>query len=1045
MFISSKGVSFKIILISVVVGVLAEAFVVPKSLSQNIRRTKTIITTTPRYVGGSGGDSSYVSLEDDTPKTSSSTATKRKPKAEKIRDKLKTDLAAAEESKARVAQQLSEAEEVRASLAVQEAKAASDAGALDAKLKAFEAKQTVNTANFIGSGTGVAGVVGEIAGPLVGGFLTLTGLAAARSSLTERNQKVEEERLRREEEERKAEETVKNKARQQKQNQNLLALLGTGVVGLGAFGTFFGGNFGGGGGGTIVDSMSKNALRDSLSKQKAEISKQQSPGSLSVATSAPDKNPTVEMPYLEKEIVKAETKSKKIVSSRQKSKRTPVREAAEEQKAIEARLETRLAEAPARKAAEVAAAEEAKIEGERKALLEKQEAERSAAEEKLAAERKALKEKQRIAAEETAKAERKALDEKQRIAAEETAKAEKLVAEKNRIKAIELTKEKENSRIKLEREVQEKEEARIKVDMEAKIKAEKFAAEKRAVEKNAKEEAAVLELLKQQNDESNGFLPKVPAVSEMLFGDKKPSQVTDKGLSNVFNVNKIVVGGVALAGLAVAAAVIAANESPSVSSTFKVTGKTPQEFLDSSDAAPTSRGTVRIRQPGEKEDEKKKTVIEKVLKTASSLPSQSKNALRDELSRQRAKINQQAAEKFPTASDANSTQKPTFDSINSSTISSTKKSFLPFGSSKPRAAANDPLSASMSSTGIDLSPVSAEIDTYPFSSSTPDPTAAAAISSLESMNSGGPASTLVPEKKSFSPFGRKPPVSATIDCLSSNTASQNLIDGDKNNPVHSSTASSKPYVLEPDSSSPVLSSNGSYNNAIGAGSSNVAPKKSYSPFGSSKPVAANSDSLYSAPVPHIPETQLPMQGTESTSMSSDGLKLNNIGEGAEPITSTQRNLFSPFQGSKPVAAISDTLYSAPSIQNVENISNYDGIPEIEPTSRVPDSPSFTSNLSSSPSPFDGAKPVAAGNDSLYSPPDGIDKSSTIPFTARGIDEASAISPETNDFLATTNNTPLTTATSSKGGVKKSFSPFGSKPSAGTSNTNNGAGGYLDGL
>jgi len=1048
---------------------VAEAFVVPQSLSQNTLRTKTIIitTTTSRFVVGSGGDSSYVSLEDDTSKTkTSSTATKRKPKqkVDKIRDKLKTDLAAAEESKARVAQQLSEAEEVRASLAVQEAKAASDAGALDAKLKAFELKQATNTASFIGSGSGVGGAVVEIAGPLVGGFLTLTGLAAARSSLTERNQKVEEERLRREEEERKAEEAVKNKARQLNQNQNLLALLGTSAAGLGAFGTFFGGDIGGGGGGTIVDSMSKNALRDSLSKQQTEISQQQSPGTLSsVTTSASDKNPTVEMPYLEKEIVKAETKSNKRILSSQKSKRTLVREAAEEQKAIEARLETRLAEAPARKAAEVAAAAEAKIEGERKASLEKQEAERIAAEEKLAAERKALKEKQRIAAEETAKAERKALDEKQRvaaeetakaerkvleqkqriaaeetakaerkaldekqrvaaeetakaerkvleqkqrIAAEETAKAEKIVAERDRIKAIEfkaieLAKEKENSRIKLEKEAQEKEEARIKVDKEAKIKAEKFAAEKRAVEEKAKEEAAVIELLKQQNVKSNGFLPKVPAVSEMMFGDKKPSQVTDKGLSNVFNGNKVVVGGVALAGLAVAAAVIAANESPSVSSTFKVTGKTPKEFLDSSDTEPTSRGTVRIRQPGEEENEKKKQVIEKALKTESSSPSQNKNALRDELSRQRANINQQAAEKFSTTSDAKSIQNPSSDFINSSTKSSTRKSFLPFGSLKPRAASNDPLSASMT--------------------------------------------TLVPEKKTFSPFGGKPPVSATIDCLSSNTASQNLIDSDKKNPELSSAATSKPSILEPDTSSPELSSNRSYMNTIGAGSSSVATNKSFSPFGSSKPVAAQSDSLYSAPVPHVPEAQLPIQATESTTMSSDGLNLNNIGEGVGPITSTQRNLFSPFQGSKPVAATSDSLYSAPSIQNVENVS----ISEIEPTTRVPDSSSFTSNFSSSPaknySPFGGAKPVAAGNDSLYSPPGEIDKFSTISLTARDLDGALAISPETDAFQTPIGNTPFTTASSSTGGVKKSFSPFGSKPGTVTSNANNGGGGYLDGL
>merc|ERR1712238_336897 len=312
---------------------------------------------------------------------------------------------------------------------------------------------------------------------------------------------------------------------------------------------------------------------------------------------------------------------------------------------------------------------EAKIEGERKASIEKQEAERIAAEEKLATERKALKEKQRIAAEETAKAERKALDEKQRIVVEEVAMAErKAFDEKQRIAAEETA--------KAERKVLERKQ---RIAVEETAKAEKFAAEKRAAEEKAKEEAAVIELLKQQNDKSNGFLPKVPAVSEMMFGDKKPSQVTDKGLSNVFNGNKIVVGGVALAGLAVAAAVIAANESSSVSSTFKVTGKTPKEFLDSSDTEPTSRETVRIRQPGEEENEKKKKVIEKVLKTESSSPSQNKNALRDELSRQRANINQQAAEKFSTTPDAKSIQKPSSDFINSSTKSSTRKSFLPFG------------------------------------------------------------------------------------------------------------------------------------------------------------------------------------------------------------------------------------------------------------------------------------------------------------------------------------------------------------------------------
>merc|ERR1712238_63048 len=163
------------------------------------------------------------------------------------------------------------------------------------------------------------------------------------------------------------------------------------------------------------------------------------------------------------------------------------------------------------------------------------------------------------------------------------------------------------------------------------------------------------------------------------------------------------------------------------------------------------------------------------------------------------------------------------------------------------------------------------------------------------------------------------------------------------------------------------------------------------------------------------------------------------------ITSTWGKKSSPFQGSKPVAATSDSLYSAPSIQNVENVS----ISEIEPTTRVPDSSSFTSNFSSSPaknySPFGGAKPVAAGNDSLYSPPGEIEKSSTVSLTAKDLDDALAISPETDALQTPIGNTPFATASSSAGGVKKSFSPFGSKPGTVTSNANNGGGGYLDGL
>ncbi|MGK3735806.1 MAG: hypothetical protein ACI90V_002647 [Bacillariaceae sp.] len=452
--------------------------------------------------------------------------------------------------------------------------------------------------------------------------------------------------------------------------------------------------------------------------------------------------------------------------------------------------------------------------------------------------------------------------------------------------------------------------------------------------------------------------------------------------------------------------------------------------MESPDAAPAPapapRGTVRIPQPGE-------TV-------ASSLPSQSKNTLRDELSKQRANINQQAAEKSSTVSS------PSPDSANSFAPPPTKKSFSPYGSMKPRAASNDPLSASMTPTVTASSPAFTETDVSssswsPSTSPSTSDTAAAGASYLERMGSGGQADVSAPAKKSFSPFGGKKPMSVINDSLSSNTASQDLMGGggNINNPVvQSPPVSPQPSILEPDSSGPVsLLLNGSYMDTIGAGSSSAAPKRSFSPYGSSKPVAANSDSLYSAPASQISETQVPMptMATESTYMSSNGLDTSDIG-GVGPIASTPGKSYSPFQGSKPVAATNDSLYSAPSVQSIENESNNYDIPEIESSYRAPDSSSFAPNVSpprKSYSPFGGAKPVAAGSDSLYSAPGvGTEESSTstMPFAASGLDDTSTVFPETTAFRATAP-------------VKKSFSPFGSKPAA--PKANNSGGGYLDEL
>lgn len=282
-------------------------------------------------------ESSYLSLENGNPKTPSSSSPKPTPKrrGEKLRTRLEADVTAAEESKGRIAQQLLEAEQLRASLAAEEVKASNKAEAMEQKLKAFERKQgAANSAGFLG-------IVGEIAAPIAGGFF----LAAARKLLTERSEKVEAERIRIEEEQRRAAEVEELKIKEQKEKQDLLPVLSAGVIGLGVFGTLLGG---GGGSGTIVDIMKKNALQDVLSQQGDKINLQQSKTSsgLPSALITSEIVPVVELPYLEKEIAKFETKpkqqQKRIPRTRPKSQKVLEREATEEQRAIESRLETRL-------------------------------------------------------------------------------------------------------------------------------------------------------------------------------------------------------------------------------------------------------------------------------------------------------------------------------------------------------------------------------------------------------------------------------------------------------------------------------------------------------------------------------------------------------------------------------------------------------------------------------------------------------------------------------------------------------------------------------
>ena len=1071
---------FHPVAVSVVAGALgssstAEAFVLPKS-ARHRHHPMTMATarTGTTAMAAKNDGSEYTSLEDnlfngsnknfgvnvnvdssDTPSSkksnngaqTSSTPPKKtrkpNPRTEKLRAKLEADLTAAEQSRARTAEELARAESSRLTLEREASKAAKEAEALEAKFNAFEAKETARAGagGASGAGMGAASIVGEIAGPLVGGFAVFGGLGIARNALAARSEKAEEERLQREEEQRQAEEAAKRKTSQQSQTQNFLPIVGVGVAGLGAVGAFFGsGNSrGGGGGDTVVDAMSKNALQ-----QAAQVSQQNT-----------DSAANVELPYLENKIAKAETKQKvkKERPPRPKTKRQLALEAAKERKATEARLEKKLAEAPelALKAeAEAKGSEEARLEAEKKALTEKEAAQRKTVEEKAIEEKKAAAEKkasdEAAAAAEKAKAEKIAADKIvfEKMKAEEKAKSEKLAADQKRV---------EEERAKSEK---------IAADRLAfeKLKAEQKAnAEQKAKEAEA---AAALQLLKQQEAQSQGFFPKVPAVSEMLFGDNRPSLITDKGLSSIFSTNKIVVGGVALVGAAVAAAVVAANESPSVSSTFKVTGKTPKEYLESedTDANGTSppKKTVRIPKPGNQESQASPEAS-----LTPPLPG-SKEALREELAKNRASLNRQAAEKSlqeSTVEDMSSLPMTDATSTDPSNMGSTgfagpafvpppaKKSFSPFGGGKPKAVANDPLySPPGSQSPMNDVSGNASVDQPIF----PYPKIPA-----PELDSNQEASFGTMTKKSFSPFGGggKPKAVVNDFLYSAPASSSGTTDASLDEPLV--------QPVEPISDQ----------STIGGAPPATVPKNSYSPFGGGKPKAAVSDSLYAPP--------------DSQSMPESMSSHNEMGEGAfsaptmesdlssfeesypeaaaidssdyapslsqfEPITafpasSLESNSsppapknYSPFGGGKPFAATNDSLYSAPTSAGSSGTGGYN-VAETEPTIVSFEAETIGPEVSAMPSqnfsPFGGAKPTLSFNDSLYSPPTdetfGMDpnQGESLPFASSGLDEASSAGvPETNTFRPPS--------------VKKSFSPFGSKPQAPSDTSENG-GGYLGGL
>jgi hypothetical protein len=567
----------------------------------------------------------------------------------------------------------------------------------------------------------------------------------------------------------------------------------------------------------------KDAPTDaSAPKKDVKAPRKQPAAKKSAAAASSTEN--VELPYLNKQIAKAEQKLNKA-ERKVKAKQAGVLKEQQALQNLEEKLAAssldaaQLAQDPAVRRAEEKLAEET-------AALQRAEAERRAAEEaerKIAAERDAAEQK---AAQERAEAER--------IAAEKQAAGAKRLAEEK------AAKEKAEAEAKAKAEAEKAEAESFAAEKRAaQERADKLAAEQRAAEEAARrEKLAELEMLKKEAEkQAEKGVPKVPAVSKLISGKQKPTEVKDKGLANLFSVdlNKVVVGGVALAGFAVAAAIMAANEEPAVSSTFKVTGKTPDEYLNSGKKSKTrslssgpppddeepSRGTMRIPKTDEKPKE--------------SLPSQlAKDKPTETTSEPAANASSPVKKSFSPFGSTPAAAK--FDVMSSTSSSTTttqsggglKKSYSPFGR-KPVATKSDSLYSPPSSS----SPAGSTFEEASISPLSLSPS----IGSPVITNIPGPASGQ-PVKKSFSPFGRKP-VAAMENSLYSPSGTT---AGD--------AAPGQPMPLTPVPQMPEIQTmDATIGGGINGGGLQTATstmKKSYSPFGT-KPKAAKNDSLYDAP------------------------------------------------------------------------------------------------------------------------------------------------------------------------------------------------------
>lgn len=229
-------------------------------------------------------------------------------------------------------------------------------------------------------------------------------------------------------------------------------------------------------------------------------------------------------------------------------------------------------------------------------------------------------------------------------------------------------------------------------------------------------------------------------------------------------------------------------------------------------------------------------------------------------------------------------------------------------------------------------------------------------------------------------------------------------------------------------------------------------KRSYSPFGI-KPKAVVNDSLYSPPASQRGSEYIISSNNEDGEVQPASTLENTLysNEKEKPETASNNQLNSsnlsaeipknylPFSSAKPTAVIDKPLYRPPNSESSQesmsiNVRNNES--KTTSTAAMPTDPEKSASRPQNFVPFDGKEPVTSYDDSLYTPSE-IDQVGTnskqeeiLPFSASNLDD--------------TSSSPAPEITSSRGPLKKSFSPFGLKPKV-PDVTNGISDGYLDGL